>query len=356
MFVLDGKSPIDSGKRLEWADIAKGIAIILVLVAHTPLEYDPIGIFINSFHMALFFAISGFFYRTDAHPSFAAFLAKKARTLLIPYVSFATVSFLYFLLRYHFGDSAYYADLSVMRQFFGIFYSAGIREWMDFNLPLWFLTCLFSVEVIYYWIARLAGSRVLILYTLLTCSLLGYLDSVVNPYKLPWSLDVAMTAVVFFGLGHLFKSLIDYLVSLPLAAKIIGGLLFLGLNIAFTVQRVNLNMKLLGHYIDFYMAAICGIVLCLLLSSAIRSKALAYLGRNALIIMAGHLPLFTIVSRLLVKFGPITNTYAYEFTKVFVTLLLLLPIIYVINHYFPFILGRSFRLKIESKISKGMLS
>lgn len=47
-----------SSKRIEWVDIAKGIAIILMVVGH------EIGgnarIFIFSFHMPLFFILSGF--------------------------------------------------------------------------------------------------------------------------------------------------------------------------------------------------------------------------------------------------------------------------------------------------------
>lgn len=42
-------------------DIAKGIGIILVLAGHT-YNYNCVGPIVNTFHMPLFFIISGFFF------------------------------------------------------------------------------------------------------------------------------------------------------------------------------------------------------------------------------------------------------------------------------------------------------
>ena len=45
--------------RLEWVDIAKGIAIILMVIGHE-VQSQHIHAFIFSFHMPLFFILSGF--------------------------------------------------------------------------------------------------------------------------------------------------------------------------------------------------------------------------------------------------------------------------------------------------------
>lgn len=49
-------------KRIDWIDIAKGIGIISVILGHlrTPLYISEM---IFSFHMPLFFVISGYFYK-----------------------------------------------------------------------------------------------------------------------------------------------------------------------------------------------------------------------------------------------------------------------------------------------------
>lgn len=46
-------------KRLDWIDIAKGIAIILVIVGHTVPNPSPLRHAIFSFHMPVFFILAG---------------------------------------------------------------------------------------------------------------------------------------------------------------------------------------------------------------------------------------------------------------------------------------------------------
>lgn len=329
-----------SRSRIAWVDMAKGIGITMVIAAHTSLDYTWIGKLINSFHMPLFFFLSGYFFSLDKHPTFKAFLAKKTSTLLLPYAIFATVSYLYFLMRFHLGDSSYYQDLSVYQELLGIFYSAGIREWMDFNLPLWFLTCLFTVEVLFFTLKKTLAKSKYIVFALILCSGIGYLDGALNSYKLPWGIDVAFTAVVFYGLGHLLKAQLQALLSKPAWLKIILAGTLIALNLVVSQNRVNLNMKLFGYYYDFYICAIAGIAFCLLLVSLIRSKILIFLGKNALIIMACHMPMLNITSKLVDRLGMISTDYAREGIRVVLTLLLLIPIIYLINAYLPFILGK----------------
>ena len=55
-----------SAKRLDYIDAAKAIAIILVIIGHSNwLSAIPrVGRMIYSFHMPLFFIISGFFWKS----------------------------------------------------------------------------------------------------------------------------------------------------------------------------------------------------------------------------------------------------------------------------------------------------
>lgn len=50
-------------KRLDWIDIAKGIAIILVIVGHTVPNPSPLRHAIFSFHMPVFFILAGYTFR-----------------------------------------------------------------------------------------------------------------------------------------------------------------------------------------------------------------------------------------------------------------------------------------------------
>lgn len=87
-----------SEKRLRALDIAKGIAIILVVIGHAvPDATTHMGIqseglailnrLIYSFHMPLFFLISGYFVNTLAeNQSRVSAIWKKFQRLMVPYI------------------------------------------------------------------------------------------------------------------------------------------------------------------------------------------------------------------------------------------------------------------------------
>lgn len=333
--------PLEQEKRrIDWIDTAKGIGIILVVMQHTALDYAWIGKWINTFHMPLFFFLSGFFFRPGKVGGFGAFAAKKSRSLLLPYFAFAALSYLYFILRYSFGDSDYYRDLNVLQVLAGIAYSAGIREWMDFNLPLWFLTCLFVTEMMYYGIKRWVPRKTGTVLVLAVCSLIGYADGLWNPYKLPWGIDVAFTAVVFFGGGQLLREAVGYMAGRAVWLRLAAACLLLAVNLVFTLDRVNVNMKLHGSYYDFYLAAFAGVGACLLLAGLIRVQALDFLGRNALVIMACHSPMLNLASKVTGRLGWESGAYGTECLRVAVTMAALVPVVYAVNRFAPFLLGK----------------
>lgn len=86
-------------ERLEHIDYLKAVAITLVVLGHiliaiTPLrfEYKPVQI-IYSFHMPLFFFLSGFIIGKKEDRKFTIdFISNKILTLLLPWVSWTVIS------------------------------------------------------------------------------------------------------------------------------------------------------------------------------------------------------------------------------------------------------------------------
>lgn len=74
--------------RVYWVDVAKALAIILVVIGHMGFP-EEVRTVIYGFHMPLFFLLSGIFVSTKE--DFRSFFAKKARTLLIPYLCFNAI-------------------------------------------------------------------------------------------------------------------------------------------------------------------------------------------------------------------------------------------------------------------------
>ena len=73
-------------KRVEWIDSLRGLAMFLVILGHSfYIRNNKIRNYLYSFHMPLFFFISGLTTkRKDI--SFIEFIKKKAKNLLLPYL------------------------------------------------------------------------------------------------------------------------------------------------------------------------------------------------------------------------------------------------------------------------------
>ena len=78
-------------QRIQWIDIARAMAMFLVFFGHLGDSWfpalKPIFQAIYTFHMPLFFVLSGLFFKPAIE--FLSLLKKRTRTLLIPYYVFS---------------------------------------------------------------------------------------------------------------------------------------------------------------------------------------------------------------------------------------------------------------------------
>lgn len=75
--------------RNYWLDIAKGIAITLMVAGHTPIP-SVMSHFIYAFHMPLFFISSGLVSNYEKY-SLVDYIKHKSYTLLLPFVCYSTI-------------------------------------------------------------------------------------------------------------------------------------------------------------------------------------------------------------------------------------------------------------------------
>ncbi|MDR1895700.1 MAG: acyltransferase family protein [Prevotellaceae bacterium] len=73
-------------QRIIWIDIAKGLGIFLVVVGHVISSGNILHHWIYSFHMPLFFFLSGICLNNDR--IYTGFLYKRLKSLLLPYLYF----------------------------------------------------------------------------------------------------------------------------------------------------------------------------------------------------------------------------------------------------------------------------
>ncbi|AAM06039.1 acyltransferase family protein [Methanosarcina acetivorans] len=194
--------------RLRWIDALKGIGITLVVLAHhsLPIALDT---YIFSFHMPFFFFISGFLFDFEKYAGSAAgFVKERFRSLIVPYFIFVLLTCLfYFLLDTGFQPGVTnieFFENSALYGIYSILYALG--PLVSHNPPLWFLSCLFVTELLFYGFAKkYYGEPGKLVLWLTAAGVAGYLYSVYVLFRLPWNADVALAAVVFYGAGNLFR-------------------------------------------------------------------------------------------------------------------------------------------------------
>jgi len=340
--------------RLLWIDTLRAIGIFFVVLVHTGRIHDSfILVYIKSFFIPLFFFISGLFAKESFYKdSFFNILKKLGKRLLILYIFFALVSYFFwlFLLR-HFKDQPFDPFKSLL----GILYSSGSGNWLSYNIALWFFTCLFVVQVIFFFLIRASHkkSNITLLPLFLFClSILGYIITtyVTSPSsRLPWSFDIALTATVFCGVGYLLQ---PYILT-NLFAKWRWLVMFTSLSLYIFFTTINTEVEfyvgIYGNYLYFYIAAFSGILFWTHLAYLIRPNPLfSAIGQNTLVIFSTHLlviPCLTgfLIYVLLIRENILDSGLFVAFGYAILSILVILPISRLMHNYTPFLVGKSLK-------------
>jgi len=336
-----------TSRRVEWLDYAKFIGIFLVILGHQDLPASVYN-FIYTFHMPLFFFISGYLFSFQKYQSGRKFVRHRARQLLIPYFALGLVTYLYWvLILQQFG--AYKDEIPSWKPLVGMFYGVSEGGYLGHCIPSWFLPCLFCVEVIFYFAFRDNKHRA---FTLLGLVVVGYLMHWM-PVRLPFGLDVACAAIFFYALGHYLKPYVqNWLVQKPgLLLAAVLGLLALTLLFSGTNQVVDMRVLVWGNwYALFLLGGVSGTLLVItvgrLLAQALGRRAVVErIASNTLIILffqqITKMMLRVVGTRVLSIPDWVFNTpTAYTLVCAVLILVLHIPLIWLINRYAPFLLGR----------------
>ena len=173
-----------SAPRIEWIDILKGLAILLVVIGH--MEYaegtaNPGKVLISSFHMPLFFMLAGYTaaLSLSRNPNLLNFIYRRFLSVMVPYICWMLAL------------PCIYATPELLSQYsfhstcMGIL--SGWGQW-------WFLPCLFLLQlvfVVYSLLCRRLKSGIWagIVFLLLFAALyLGYRFGVPQLEKLPFKI------------------------------------------------------------------------------------------------------------------------------------------------------------------------
>lgn len=347
-----------TAKRIEYLDLAKGFCIILVVLYHVLGHLHAISEYvylITTFSMPLYFFISGLFFKE--YEGFLGFLLRKINKQLIPFCFFyLTTSFILPNIL-HFGGFTVSHTQSLGIQ--GILAFIFNEEFA--NDPLWFIWCLFIVNMLFY-ICVIIVNKICVSsvwqVALLTvfCFTVGFLNSlfIASRINILGFVDSAMAALPFFCVGYIFNRFTDilrpnvwdkYLPVLMIACFALT--FFFGGRCSYMHNVFRINP------IAQYLCGITGTLFIIFSSKIIRYiPFISYWGRYSLMILVSHGLLLQIFVPLLRKVHlPISVTTVILLAVLMFSYQIIIPLM---KKYLPHVTAQKDMINVSKYLNNKM--
>ena len=284
---------LNNQTRLNYIDVCKAFGIILVVLGHTYGIPYTLDLVIVSFHMPLFFIISGYLYDAEKNKkmNFRSFVLKKAKQYLLPYFALAGVNFLIQILW-----RLFYTHETLDTDYFftklrGIIFCYSDEINLPNCTPIWFLVCLFISLILFWLIMKLPVKFQLI--PIVFGLIINYL---VTPYwndytSFPWKFPTFLVGLFFIFTGYYFRRIMElrfhknkWLITGVASLAISGSIAFVVLSDNFIIMNENKY----GDMFVFFSTSILISSAVVLLFSIFTCKKIGFfnwIGRNTIFIM-----------------------------------------------------------------------
>lgn len=321
------------GKRLAYIDNLRAVCLALMIMGHAGLTLVEKNV-IYSFHMPVFFFLSGMLYHGTG-PSAWRYIGRKAFRLLLPYCIWVLV---FYFAAYIWKDAPAPKTLN-----YAFFYAIGIQGGGG---ALWFLTALF-------WTAVLAVVRHKLRIPAWLWLVIAFVPWWISiEYKLrPW-LGINMGGSFFFTLGELCNGMSSWLdkqklskMKWTLAGVGLAAVYCAGMVLGGFPDREAINIAYMNHNPGALVAACTACVALIIIFHALPrwrwfEKMAHYITSHAIIIVATHL-----VPILVAKHYHLSSHFTHwEYIGILMLLevVWLVPVTFVLGRYLPFLNGKTY--------------
>lgn len=310
--------------RIEWIDIAKGIAIILVVAGHIFDSYLNRGMYksettiiyfmrttIYSFHMPLFFMLSGVVYalgkRISKPNNLGRFCAKKAINLLIPYFTFSYVFGLVYIL----VSNKVYHPITI---------ESLLMIPIHPILQYWFIYALFFIFIFTALMDYFIRNDLIVFLILIAAKIVSII------FQIPTEI---LSFVAGYGVYFYFGKILSLLIKNYRSKLVKFMLLSIPVFIVILTAKLKIDThvpEIIESIIDIILAFL-GSVSVIAICMAIKNyknrlvKLINYFGMNCLQIYLIHRAFSYIVTLLLVKQNIIVNFIASLFVGIAVPII-----------------------------------
>lgn len=311
--------------RLNYLDMSKGFGILLVIAGHIYERNSFAEVWIYSFHMPLFFIISGMLLNySNINDNMINIIKKKIKSIILPYFTFEIVAIIIYLIESNlFTLEA--IRWSVIDCILVYYCRAGAT---------WFLPCLFVAEILFVVLKKYIKNDKIIVIISLGLYIISLIINTEKHFLILLLKSLNGLGFIMFG-----YYMLNYIQERKINKIYLGVLFILSIILAKLNGEVVLNELKFNNIFLYTVTSIIGSMLIIFIFKNIKyNKFLIYFGKNSLIIMATHL----IIQRYFIDIITGINRYDYfEGTIVFIIAVIIqIPIIEIINKYLPFMIGK----------------
>lgn len=329
-------------KKIKWIDIAKGIAILLVILEHSLFKIDIFGKCILVFHMPFFFFISGFCYNSniDANKK-KNWLKNNIKKYLKIYILFSSIGFIWYLLKNIMSNSISYNN--IVTNFFNIFYCNQAK----INLVsggMWFVITLLGCKILFYFFENIA-KKVSLLKNVVILLIMFIASIILNYFNInfmPFCLDNIRFAFLFYYLGYIFNNY-KIFEKLNNNLYIIVFLLLLIFSQLLNDSSILMHENIYGNYLYFFAGAICGIIFLIKISMYIAESFICnffiYFGKNTLYFFTMQFIVLDCTKFVIRKIN--MNSSIQTLFTFIITILILTQVNYLCNKFFTPLLNKN---------------
>ena len=300
-----GAGRMDVKARKVYLDVAKGLAILLVILGHMNRFFSYQGRLMQvvySVQLPMFLLIGGYWMRVKEGESPGQFFSKKFYRLLQPYFFYGFLSLIY----------GWPEDADKLYHYFtGLLWGIGINDYLP-NLPIWFLPMFFLANCWFYLVLLLGklgkGRKERLGLEAVAVGLLMGVGCWINdPFnRLPWGFELALILQGFFFAGRLWRLAEEKFFAEGKVSRkqmlVLAGLAPVAVVVWFVCVRMNGRIDINADWFgnrglwSCYLAAFAGCYLLILASVVLTgckwlAQLLSLFGENSLAIMAVHVPM-----------------------------------------------------------------
>lgn len=324
-------------ERIAWIDILKGICMTVIIMNHIPGESVLAARLTYPFELVGFFFVAGVTF--SPKESFRHFMRAKFLRLVVPVFAFGVLNILL---------SIPFKELDVVDRIKGIFFQIP-GQWDD----MWFVACLFVMEIMYYPVARFVkGTWQKIAAALLGCGA-GILWMSSVDMSLPWHVVNALLFLPFLAVGHVLKmsgqlSSFEQRSGGSSVSVLIPVALYCASVLAVRNWPVDVHLLQFGNALLFAVSAVTGLWSVVAVSvaigrsgSAFLKQALMFIGANTLVFYGLQSKAISVFDAAFTKFGAILPAaHGQAWIPVLVCVLPVLAMASLaVNRWVPFMTG-----------------